>query len=138
MGVDMEKAFQRDFNSLDDIFGFITGALSGEGADEGTVFSIKLATEELFTNMVKYNAGTGGEITIRINVDNGTLSVELIDYDVDPFDPATANESGVDEAIEDRRIGGLGLRLVRSVVDKISYEYKNRQMTVKLIKQLEQ
>ena len=133
----MEKAFPRDYSSLDQIFGFITEAMSDEKADEGTLFSIKLATEELFTNMVKYNVGTGEKITIRINIENGTLSVELIDVDVEPFDPNSADEAGVDEAVENRRIGGLGLRLVRSVVDKLSYEYTDRQMTVKLIKQLE-
>ena len=134
----MEKAFRRDFASLDPIFGFITEALSSRAVDEGFAFAIKLATEELFTNMVKYNSGGGAsEITIRINNRDDMLVVELIDTDVDPFDPNTANEASIEEAVEDRRIGGLGLRLVRSVVDKISYEYKNRKMTVRLFKQLE-
>lgn len=102
------------------------------------MLSIKLATEELFTNMVKYNTGTGNEITIRIEIDKRAVTIELVDVDVDPFDPGAADEAGVNEAVEDRQIGGLGLRLVRSVVDKLSYEYNNRKMTVTLIKQLEQ
>jgi serine/threonine-protein kinase RsbW len=133
----MEKTFPREFNSLDQIFGFVTERLTDGGADEATLFSIKLATEELFTNMVKYNEA-GNEITIRIDITEGTITVELIDVDVDPFDPDNADEAGVEEKVEDRRIGGLGLRLVRSVVDRISYEYKDRQMTVRLTKQLGQ
>jgi len=134
----MKKAFPRDYSSLDLIFGFIAEAASHHTVDEKTMFSIKLATEELFTNMVKYNTGTGNEITIIIEVDKRAVTVKLEDVDVDPFDPDSAVEAGVNENVEDRQIGGLGLRLVRSVVDKLSYEYKNRKMTVELIKQLEQ
>jgi anti-sigma regulatory factor (Ser/Thr protein kinase) len=134
----MEKAFRRDYGSLDQIFAFINEALASEEANETVVFSINLATEELFTNMVKYNAGSGGQIKIRIRISDGALVVRLIDDDVDPFDPNAADMASVDDAVEDRRIGGLGLRLVRSVVDRISYEYKDRRMTVELVKQLEQ
>ena len=133
----MERAFKRDFGSLDQIFGFITEILSNEGANEGFAFSVKLAVEEMFTNMVKYNTGTGSEITIRADNRDDTLVVELVDDNVEPFDPASAVEASIDDAIEERQIGGLGLRLVRSVVDKITYEYKDRRMTVRLYKQLE-
>ena len=135
----MEKAFRRDYSSLDQIFGFINEALENENANETVVFALKLATEELFTNMVKYNARSAGEIRIRIGNRDGALVVELIDDDVDPFDPHDADVAGVDEEVEDRRIGGLGLRLVRSVVDRISYSYecKDRRMTVELVKQLD-
>jgi anti-sigma regulatory factor (Ser/Thr protein kinase) len=133
----MEKTFKRDFSSLDPIFRFVTKITSSERANERTDFCVKLAVEELFTNMVKYNSKSATDITIRAASQGGSLVVELIDSDVDPFDPATADEAGVDEALADRRIGGLGLRLVRSVVDRITYEYKNRTMTVTVTKQLE-
>ncbi len=133
----MERAFRRDYRSLDQIFAFVNEALASQNANETVAFSIKLATEELFTNMVKYNTGSTNQIKIRIRVRSGELVVELIDDDVDPFDPNDADVARIDEAVEDRRIGGLGLRLVRSVVDRLSYEYKDRRMTVKLVKQLE-
>jgi anti-sigma regulatory factor (Ser/Thr protein kinase) len=132
----MEETFPRSLDSLDRIFDFVTGALNERNADDATLFSIKLATEELFTNMVKYNSGAGNEISIGIDVAGGTITVNLIDNDVDPFDPETADEAGIGGDVEDRRIGGLGLRLVRSVVDKITYEYEGRRMTVRLTRQL--
>jgi serine/threonine-protein kinase RsbW len=135
--VTMERTFKRSFSSLDSIFGFVTKVVSNEGANERTDFCVKLAVEELFTNMVKYNSKSASDITIRAASQGGTLVVELIDSDVDPFDPANADEAGIDEPLEQRRIGGLGLRLVRSVVDRISYEYKDRKMTVTVVKQLE-
>ena len=51
----MEKAFRRDYSSLDQIFGFINEALESENANETVEFALKLATEELFTNMVKWS-----------------------------------------------------------------------------------
>lgn len=132
----MEKSFQRGYASLDSIFEFVTGFLDQAAAGDAVTFSIKLAVEELFTNMVKYNPGSG-EITIRMAREDDAVIVELLDDDVDPFDPANAAEASTDEPIEERRIGGLGLRLVRSAVDKISYEYDNRRMTIRLRKTLE-
>lgn len=134
----MKETFPRNLDSLDRIFEFVTGGLNERNADDATLFSVKLATEELFTNMVKYNSGAGKEITIGMDVSGGTITVELIDDDVDPFDPETADEADIGGGVEDRRIGGLGLRLVRSVVDKITYEYEGRRMTVRLTRQLGQ
>jgi len=134
----MERAFERDYASLDQIFDFVHEAVAGDDAAEAVVFSIKLAVEELFTNMVKYNTDSDSQITIRIRRRSGALVVALIDEDVDPFDPNEADVADVNEAIEHRPIGGLGLRLVRSVVDKLSYEYRDRRMTVELVKQLEE
>lgn len=134
----MKETFPRSLDSLDRIFEFVTGGLNKRNADDATLFSLKLATEELFTNMVKYNSGAGNEITIGMDVSGGTITIELIDVDVDPFDPETADEAEIGGDVEDRRIGGLGLRLVRSVVDKITYEYEGRRMTVRLTRQLGQ
>ncbi len=41
-----------------------------------------------------------------------------------------------DQPIEERKVGGLGLHLVKSIVDKITYEYKDRHMQVTIMKEL--
>jgi len=105
--------------------------------EESLGYSINLVVEELFTNMVKYNTGAGHPIRIRMNLDDGRLRIELIDEDVDRWDPAEAPKVRVDQLIEERRAGGLGLYLVRSIVDELKYEYENRQMKVTVIKNLE-
>ena len=134
----MEKKFQRDFKSLDGIFEFIGRFLTDNKIDESLAYSINLAVEELFTNMVRHNTGAGNAISIRMNTEVGRLVVTLVDEDVDPFDPSAVPEPDVDKGIEGRDIGGLGLHLVKSIVDKITYEYKNRQMRVTIEKNLEQ
>ena len=112
-------------------------ALADHGIDLSLRNAIDLTVEELFTNMVRHNTGGGGEgIEIRMDVQNNSLKIQLIDENVDPFDPSTVPEVELDAAIEDRRAGGLGLRLVKSIVDEITYDYEDRRMTVTIIKEL--
>jgi serine/threonine-protein kinase RsbW len=133
----MEEKFERDIESLDGIFAFIGRATSTRAVPESVTLSIHLAVEEIFTNMVKYNTGHGGDISIRVMIDGTRLIVQLVDVDVDPFDPDAQEAVGIDKPLEDRKIGGLGLHLVRSMVDKVAYEYKDRRMKVTVIKNLE-
>jgi len=133
----MERSFERDFRALGEIFEF-TGRFSEAHKIQASLGnSINLIVEELFTNMVKYNTGAGHPIRIRLNVDDGRLRIELIDEDVDRWDPAEAPDVHVDQLIEERRAGGLGLYLVRSIADELTYEYENRKMKVTVIKNLE-
>jgi serine/threonine-protein kinase RsbW len=132
----MEKKFRRDINALSDIVEFTEHFLAGEKVGDSIGFSINLAIEELFTNMVRHNTGGGHPIAIGMKAEDGLLTVQLVDDDVDPFDPSAVPEMEVDEIIEDRRVGGLGLHLVKSIVDKITYEYENRRMKVTIVKNL--
>ena len=134
----MERKFPRDINALEGVFEFTAGYYSDMKLEDGMTYALNLAVEELFTNMVKYNKGTDEEILIRMFTESGSVHLQLVDYDVDPFDPESRGEANIGAPIEDRIPGGLGLHLVKSVVDKVSYEYKDRQMTVTVVKRLEQ
>ena len=63
--------------------------------------------------------------------------MDLVDEDVDPFDIANAPERDISLPVEEREPGGLRLQLVKSMVDKIAYEYRNRTMTISVAKYLE-
>jgi anti-sigma regulatory factor (Ser/Thr protein kinase) len=95
--------------------------------------------EEIFTNMVRHNEGGGDRITVSIERLDNRLHLELVDFDVEPFDPETAATPPVDAGIEERRPGGLGIYLVTKMVDDLSYEYETeaRRMLVKVTKTLE-
>lgn len=133
----MDGSFERDFGALGEVFAFTERFAEANRVDEPLRYSINLVVEELFTNMVKYNTGGGHAIGIRMDVRDGTLRIELVDDDVDPWDPNEAPAVKLDQPIEERKPGGLGLYLVRSIVDELKYEYTNRQMTVTAIKHLE-
>jgi phosphoserine phosphatase RsbU/P len=116
-------AFGRGFHALQALFGFTDGFFSRHAVDKGLLPTVDLAVEELFTNMVKYSPGGGAEIRLDIATVPGGVEVTLTDYDVEPFDVARAPAVDVDLPIEQRRPGGLGLHLLRQMLDRIDYDY---------------
>ena len=134
----MEKRFKREIKSLGKISNFISDFIARNGIDDSLTFTLNLALEELFTNMVKYNTQNTNEILISLNRDGNRLVVRLIDHDVEPFDMTARGEVDVEKRLEDRKPGGLGIHIVKKLVDKIEYEYRNRKSTVILIKMLEE
>lgn len=134
----MEKRFKREIKSLDKISNFVSDFIARNGIDDSLTFTINLAVEELFTNLVKYNAQNTNEISISLNRDGNRLVVRLIDYDVEPFDVTKQGKVNIRQRLADRKPGGLGIHIVKKLVDKIDYEYRNRQSTVTLIIMLEE
>lgn len=126
----MQKHFARSMDSLDGIFAFVDEAFETTSADPTLRYSVSFAVEELFTNMVKYNPTGPEEILLSIEpVDRG-LEVRLVDYDSEPFDPNDAPRPRTDAPVADRPIGGLGLHLVKRLVDTLRYEYEDRRSTI--------
>ena len=131
--------FRRDIDAIGEIFALLESFTDGQKIDDKTAFCINLVVEELFTNMVRHNEGGGDRITVSIERQNDQLLLELVDTDVEPFDPATAEVPPVDAGIEERRPGGLGIYLVRKMVDDLNYDYEseNRRMRITVTKKLE-
>ncbi|MFQ5798288.1 MAG: ATP-binding protein [Bacteroidota bacterium] len=134
----MEKKFKRELKSLEKISRFISEFITTSNIDDSHTISINLVVEELFTNMVKYNAENKNDISISLNKDGSRLIISLTDFDVEPFDVSKTGEVNVDQLLEDRKPGGLGIHIVKKFVDKIDYQYKNRQSKITLIRMLEE
>ena len=100
------------------------------------VFQVKLVLEELGVNIVNHGHDDDArhEIEIEIASAADALTIEIAD-DGRPFDPLTeAPEPDLESALEDRPIGGLGVHLVRTMMDEARYrreEGKNRLTLVK-------
>jgi serine/threonine-protein kinase RsbW len=133
----MEREFRKTIESLGDIFEAVSDYTRKHQINEETAFQINLAIEETFVNMVKHNPGTGEDIAISLNLENNTLIIRLIDRNVDLFDVTKAGDVDTNQPIHERKPGGLGLHLIKNVMDDVHYEYTNRTCTIKLVKQLE-
>ncbi len=128
----MEKRFARDLQALGDISTFISGFAGQNELDSGITYAINLAVEELFVNMVKYNSGGADAVSLSLSREGDEVTISLIDYDVDPFDITQVKEFDTTQTLSERRAGGLGIHLTRSVMDSVSYEYENRQSKITL------
>ena len=88
-------------------------------------FQIRLVLDELLTNIIAYGYPAteegGHDITVDMQQEGTVLRFSIAD-DACPFDPLAAKAPDLDSAIEDRRVGGLGIHLVRTIMDRVAYE----------------
>ena len=96
------------------------GAANGIPAEQSLRFG--LALDELITNIISYGlAGrSDGVINLAIEHRDGALRAEL-DDNGPPFDPLAAETTPPEGDIETREVGGLGLTLVKSFMDRLDY-----------------
>ena len=96
-----------------------------------------LAVEELVTNCIRYGYQDTREhvIEIDMSVDDGQLVLQIVD-DGKAFNPVDAPAPDTSLAPEDRAIGGLGLHLLRTLSDGMSYERRDERNRVTLVKRL--
>ena len=118
-----ERAFERRVDALDDIFAFTREAFTHLKIDPSLLLAIDFTIEELFTNMVKYSKMSHAAVDVAIGQIAGGVEVTLTDHDVDPFDLTQAPDVDVHKPIGERAPGGLGLHLIRRMVDSIEYEH---------------
>ncbi len=104
----------------------VTAALSSfcqqHGINEGAVFDVTLALEEIFTNIVRhgYEDKEQHEIEVVIRKQGDWLTLRVAD-DGRAFDPSKAAQPDIELPVEQRQIGGLGIHLVKSVTDALEY-----------------
>ena len=120
-------AFKRSFDSIPRIFALTAEAFARDGIDPRLLHTVDLALEELFTNMVKYSTTTDAAVQVEIVAIEGGVEVTLTDYDVEPFDVTQAPDVDITLPIEQRRPGGLGLHLIRRLLDSIEYDYSKEK-----------
>ena len=118
------RTFERRLESLAQIVEFTAAALCDRRVDAAPHQAIDFAIEELFTNMIKYSRSGANRVEITIDCDEAAIAVTLVDIDVEPFDVTAAPDADVALPLPQRRPGGLGLHLVRRLVQGLSYEYR--------------
>jgi phosphoserine phosphatase len=117
------RMFARSFDSLRAIFAFTADFCCRHDVGAGLVPTVDFVAEELFTNMVKYSPGGSPEVRIDMTAIPGGVEMALTDYDVEQFDVTRAPDVDTGKPIEQREPGGLGLHLIRRMVDSMEYEY---------------
>ena len=104
----------------------VLDALEAFGDENGVapqqIMRLNLVLDELITNTVSYGFPNGRSGTIHLSVElvDGTVNVELSDNGV-AFNPAEAPSPERSGGVEEREIGGLGLKLVRSYAKRLDY-----------------
>jgi len=87
-----------------------------------TLYAVNLALDELVTNVILYGYENpaGKEVLVRVDTIGSELIASVHD-DAKAFDPLKAPPPDLHAPLEDRALGGLGIHLVRSLMDQVSY-----------------
>ncbi len=96
---------------------------AGHAIPDGVRRTFDIAFDELLNNVVSYAYSDTDEhfIDVVIRIAGGQLEAVISD-DGAPFDPFARSAPDTDFGVEEREIGGLGIRLVKNVMDSVAYE----------------
>jgi serine/threonine-protein kinase RsbW len=106
------------------------------GVPERIIGDFALASDELVTNTISYG-GSGLQIEVELRIADGRLAMEIIDNG-QPFDPFSAPPPDLAAPLGERPIGGLGVHIVRSLMDDVGYSCRqglNHTTITKVISQ---
>jgi len=126
--------FPRSFDALDQIFEFTRRFYDAEGVPDEDRLVLDFCLEEIFTNCVKYNRGNPQEIELELDRSDDRVQARLTDFDVEPYDVTRAPQVDISLPLDQREPGGLGLQLIRRLVDELTYDYTNRQSRITVTK----
>ena len=132
-----ELTIKNDVHEVAEFSRFIKSVNEELGLETSLARQIRLAVEEAVVNVIDYAypEGVEGDITVQVLSDGRVMHVKIIDSGV-PFDPTEIQKADTTLSAEDRRIGGLGILLVREQMDSINYERTDGKNVLTLMKKL--
>jgi anti-sigma regulatory factor (Ser/Thr protein kinase) len=121
---------------MDLILAFVSYLLDLNGCSGKARTQLRTAVEEIYVNQTLYAYPSGdGWVEIRGSVENGAAAFTLIDGGT-PFDPLAREDPDILLSGEERGIGGLGIYMVKTMVDELAYEYLDGCNRLMMRKQL--
>ena len=135
--LDEKLTLKNDVKGVVELGTFVKSVTRRLGLEEGQGDKLRLAVEEAVVNVIDYAypIGTEGDVTIEAKSDGEILKFIITDTGI-AFDPTEAETLDPSLSIDERPIGGLGILLVREMMDTINYERVEGQNILTLIKTL--
>ncbi len=123
------------FENIPTIIDFVAEAATLAGLDENEAFHCQMAVDEACTNVIEhaYGGDDRGDIAITCAVEPGILTVVIVDSG-HGFDPSSVPEPPVAESLDQVRPGGIGLHLMRKLMDDVSFEFADGKNTLTMVK----
>lgn len=133
-GTDATLTLKNNINELDRLEPFLEEFFQQNGLAMESLSKIDLALEEALANVIMYAypEGTAGDVTLSMKVEDNAICMEISDGGV-PFNPLQQKEADLDVPLEKRKIGGLGIHLIKEIMDSVAYEYREGKNLLKLV-----
>jgi sigma-B regulation protein RsbU (phosphoserine phosphatase) len=126
-----------DIQEVSKLTAFVDEVCEVVGFSPAVTMQMNLALEEAVVNVMNYAypEGTHGDVTIEAKTNDVRLKFTIIDSGT-PFDPTAMEDVDIHQDAEDRPIGGLGIHLVREIMDSVNYERVDNLNVLTLRKKL--
>ena len=128
--------FAAKFELLDEIREYVGKIARESGFGDKDVYNIQLATDEAASNIIEhaYEHIPDGVLELTCGIQNDAIKISLTDHG-EPFDPSEIPLPDLKADLSDRKIGGLGIFLMRKLMDEVHYESKpDKSNTLTMIK----
>lgn len=131
----MTLTLRNDIQDVPLLAAFIDEVCEAAGFNASVAMQMNLAMEEAVVNVMNYAypVGVKGDIVIEAEDKGDSVQFVIIDGGT-PFDPTTEADADTTLSAEERPIGGLGIFLVRQLMDIVSYKYKDGKNRLTLVK----
>ena len=126
---------EASLEKMQEFLSFVETHLEAAECPMKTQMKIVLAAEEIFVNIASYAYPSGkgnARITMRYPADGG-VEITFADSGI-PFDPFLREDPDTTLSAEERKIGGLGIFMVKKSMDEVSYEYRDGQNILTIFK----
>ncbi|MBQ7581876.1 MAG: ATP-binding protein [Lachnospiraceae bacterium] len=121
----MEATFPATDEALRDVNLFVESNLEEAGCTMKNQMKIMVALEELFVNVAHYAyEGGTGDVKLSLDFQDDRMILTLTDSGK-PFDPLAKEDPDISLSAEERRIGGLGIFMVKKTMDDVQYEHRD-------------
>ena len=125
-----------DIATISQLIEFVETVCEEKGLDMALTMNLNLALEEAVVNVMSYAyPDSQGDVKVDIIIDDQKVVSILTDSGI-PFDPTQKGDVDTTLPAEERPIGGLGIHLVKQIMDKVSYQYVGNQNILTLEKNI--
>ena len=133
--LDEQLTLENDIKHVRELNAFVKSACERSGIDKPLTNKLRLAMEEAVVNVMQYAypAGTNGNVHVRITSNGRRMKFIITDSGI-AFNPTEASKADTTLSAEERPVGGLGILLVRKLMDSINYERLNGKNVLTLRK----
>ena len=111
----------------------VSDCARAEGFGQKRIDEIGLALEEILVNIFNYAyPKSPGDVEVNCKLETGRLIIEIIDSGI-PFDVTSLTDPELTADVEERKIGGLGIFLVKRMVDEVKYRREKDKNILSLV-----
>lgn len=108
--------------AMAEVTAFVEQSAEDAGLPMKLIAQLNIAVDEIFSNIARYSGAT--DATVGVKVSNGLVTLRFADNGL-PYDPTANAAPDITLSADDRKIGGLGLFMVKKFMDIVAYEYRD-------------